>query len=163
MNANSLSYVYDQNVSALHTMAALNDATNTDLRPYMKSGGKLILWHGGSDPAINYRSTTEYYKSAVAVVGGQPTADSFMRYYIAPGVNHTSGGVGADTVDLLGALDAWVESGNAPGTQTATKVVSGSTALSRPLCVYPQYPRYTGRANDAEAAKLASNFTCTLP
>ena len=39
----------------------------------------------------------------------------------------------------------------APGTLTATKVSNGAAQFSRPLCRYPQYPRYTGPANDAAA------------
>lgn len=31
------------------------------------------------------------------------------------------------------------------------------------LCQYPQYPRYTGPAADAAAAKLAANYICTSP
>jgi len=65
--------------------------------------------------------------------------------------------------DLLGALDAWADKGTAPGTLEASKIVAGANAFSRPLCQFPRYPRYTGPSNDAEAAKLASNYTCTSP
>ena len=85
-----------------------------------------------------------------------------MRFYIAPGVNHCSGGPGADTADLLTALDQWVVNGTAPATLTAQKLdPAGAVSFSRPLCQYPQYPRYTGPANDANAAKVASNYTCS--
>lgn len=161
LSADSLAYTWDQDAGALYGMAALNDATNVDLRPFQNSGGKLILWHGQNDAALNFTATTEYYTHMVAAVGGQSTADAFTRYYLAPGVNHCAGGPGADTSDLLGALDAWVDKGTAPGTLSAAKIVAGATAFSRPLCQYPQYPRYTGPANDAGAAALASNYVCT--
>ena len=87
-----------------------------------------------------------------------------MRFYIAPGANHCSGGPGADDADLLGALDAWVTNGTAPEILTARKhAADGSTLLTRPLCRYPQYPRYVGPANDAAAAALAANYACTTP
>jgi feruloyl esterase len=163
-STDSLTYVpWDQDTGALYAMSALNEATSADLRPYLNSGGKLILWHGGNDAALSSEATSEYYNNVVAVVGGQAAADEFTRYYIAPGVNHCAGGPGADTTDLLEALDTWVEENVAPGTLTADKVVAGTTTFSRPLCRYPQYPRYTGPANDAEAAKRASSYTCTAP
>ena len=163
--ANSLLYSpYDRDPAALKAMAALNDATSTDLRPFNGRGAKLILWHGGNDAALSVNATSEYYAGVVSAVGGQGAADGFVRYYVAPGVNHCSGGPGADSVDLLTALDNWVTKGSAPETLTAQKLATdGSTELARPLCRHPQYPRYTGPANNAAAAKLAANYVCTAP
>jgi feruloyl esterase len=77
-------------------------------------------------------------------------------------VNHCAGGPGADTADLLTALDQWVTKSAAPATLVAQKRdTDGSVLLSRPLCQYPQYPRYTGPANDAAASRLAANYACT--
>jgi pimeloyl-ACP methyl ester carboxylesterase len=161
--ANSLTYTpWDQNQNALFALAALNDATNADIRPFKNSGGKLILWHGGNDPALSKNATIEYYGRVATAVGGQANEDEFARLYIAPGVNHCAGGPGADTADLLGALDQWVVNGTAPGTLNADKLDStGAVAFSRPLCQYPKYPKYTGPAGDAAAAKLAANYTCS--
>ncbi len=159
----SLTYAYESNLGSLYSMAALNDATNTDLRPFHNSNAKLILWHGGSDPSLSVNATTAFYQGVTSAVGGQAAADEFVRYYTAPGVGHCEGGPGADQTDLLGALDAWVAKGTAPGTLSATKVVNGVTQASRPLCRFPQYPRYTGPANDSAAAALAVNYTCTAP
>lgn len=160
--ASSLAYSpWDQNQNALFSMAALNDATNANLRPFRDSGAKLILWHGGNDAALSSNSTAEYYNNVRATVGAA-SADTFVRYYIAPGVNHCAGGPGADTADLLTALDNWVVNNSAPGTLTAEKVDgTGAVSFARPLCQFPQYPRYTGPANDAAAARLASNYTCS--
>ncbi len=162
--ANSLAYDWDSNQQGLFTLAALNSATNADLRPFMNNGGKLILWHGTNDMALSHRATTAYYESVKAAVGGQSTLDKFVRYYQAPGVDHCAGGPGADSVNLVVALDKWVTQGTDPGQPTASKIgADGSAAFTRPLCQYPQYPRYTGPANDVNAAKLASNYTCTTP
>ena len=161
--ANSLTYSpFDQNQNALYALAALNDATNTDIRPFQNSGGKLLFWHGANDSALSSNATIEYYNNVRTSVGGQANADAFTRLYIAPGVDHCAGGPGADNADLLSALDAWVEKGAAPANLTAQKLdAAGTTQFSRPLCVYPKYPRYTGPANDANAAKLAANYTCS--
>jgi pimeloyl-ACP methyl ester carboxylesterase len=161
----SLTYTpFDQNQFSLYALEALNSATSTDLRPFKNSGGKLILWHGTNDAALSYKTTAEYYQGLQARFGGQSAVDEFTKFYIAPGVNHCAGGPGADTSDLLGALDAWVEKNTAPATLTATKLAAnGSVSFARPLCQYPQYPRYTGPANNVDAAKLAANYTCTTP
>lgn len=159
----SLAYAFESNPAALQNLSALNDATDADLRPFKNSRAKLILWHGGSDPSLSPQATTDYYRAVTAAVGGQAEADTFARYYIAPGVGHCEGGPGADQSDLLGPLDAWVTAGTAPGTLSAAKVANGMVQASRPLCRFPQYPRYTGPANDAAAAALAANYTCTMP
>ncbi len=159
----SLTYVWESNLGSLYSMAALNDATNTDLRPLKNSNAKLILWHGGSDPSLSPKATTAFYQAAKNSVGGQAAADEFMRYYIAPGVGHCKGGPGAGQSDLLSVLDAWVTKSTAPGTLSATRLANGAIQVSRPLCRFPQYPRYTGPANDPAAAALAVNYTCTAP
>jgi feruloyl esterase len=65
---------------------------------------------------------------------------------------------------LLTALDQWVTKSVAPAILTAEKLdAAGARTFARPLCQYPQYPRYTGPANDAAAAKLATSYTCTTP
>jgi pimeloyl-ACP methyl ester carboxylesterase len=162
--ANSLTYTpYDQNQNALYALAALNDATNPDIRPFINSGGKLILWHGANDSALSVNSTTEYRTNLRNAVGSA-NADAATRYYVAPGVDHCAGGPGADSADLLTALDQWVTKAVVPATLTAEKRdATGALSFTRPLCQYPQYPRYTGPANDAAAAKLAASYTCTAP
>ncbi|MDH5538917.1 MAG: tannase/feruloyl esterase family alpha/beta hydrolase [Rhizobacter sp.] len=159
--ANSLTYDYGSNPAALARMAGLNDATNPNLHPFLGAGGKLILWHGGNDSALSVNATTEYYRQVVAAIGGRANADQFLRYYIAPGVNHCAGGPGADSADLLSALDAWVSKRRAPGTLKANRFdpATGVKLLSRPLCEYPAYPRYDGRGD----VNTAKNFSCTEP
>jgi feruloyl esterase len=159
----SLKYLWDKNQSALYSMAALNDATQTDIRPFINSGGKLIVWHGGSDMALSVNSTIEYMANVAKSVG-QANAAASTRLYVAPGVNHCTGGVGPDQTDLLEALDQWVTKGIAPGTLTAEKLdAKGAVTRTLPLCQYPQYPKYTGPSNDAAAARLATNYICTSP
>jgi feruloyl esterase len=162
-NADSLKYTWDKNQDALYSMAALYDATQTDIRPFINSGGKLIVWHGGSDMALSVNSTIEYMAGVTKSVGAANAAAS-TRLYVAPGVNHCEGGAGPDRTDLLTALDQWVTQGIAPSTLTAEKRdLHGAVTRSMPLCQYPQYPKYAGPANDAAATKLATSYTCTSP
>ena len=88
-----------------------------------------------------------------------------MRFYVNPGASHAGGGVsGTDgsaiprAVDFLGALDAWVTKGDAPGTlmQTAQAPAPPFTvSATRPLCRYPAYPHYQGGP-----ATEAASFAC---
>ena len=64
---------------------------------------------------------------------------------------HCGGGPGPDRFDALTALENWVERGVAPTTMIATK--QGSP-LSRPLCAYPQLPRYKGAGDPNDAASF---------
>ena len=157
--ANSLTYVWDSDPGALFSLAALNDATNADLHPFLGAGGKLILWHGGNDSALSNKATASYVAQVAAALGGAANTEQFMRFYIAPGVDHCAGGPGADQVDLLTPLDRWVTRGRAPGELTASKLDpnTGATILTRPLCEYPTYPRYKGRGDP----NRASSFTCS--
>jgi len=159
--ANSLLYDFNSDPGALFGMAALNDATNANIQPFIGAGGKLILWHGGNDSALTVKATAEYHAQVVAALGGAANTDPFVRFYVAPGVNHCAGGPGADVVDLLSALDRWVTRDRAPGTLTAYKFdpATGAVQLTRPLCVHPAYPRYKGRGD----VNAASSFVCTTP
>ena len=159
--ANSLAYDFESDPDALFAMAALNDATNPQIQPFAGAGGKLILWHGGNDSALSIDATSAYYRQVVDALGGQANADTFVRYYTAPGVNHCAGGPGADSADLLTALDLWVTRRIPPGTLTASKIdaATGQTLLTRPLCRYPAYPKYKGSGDVNDAA----NFSCAAP
>lgn len=160
----SLTYTpWDKDPKALDAMAALNDATEADILPFIRHGGKLIVWQGGSDAALSVNSTIAYMARVRKAVG-TVNADAATRLYVAPGVDHCEGGVGPDQTDLLAALDRWVNQDVAPGTLTARKVGSeGAVLRSLPLCRYPRYPRYTGPADDPAAVRAASNYACTLP
>jgi feruloyl esterase len=164
-NVQSLAYpAYDQDLDTLFYFAAIADATSPDIRPFTSRGGKVIFWHGGNDGAFSVNSTADYVGKVTSVPGGETSAEASVRFYVAPGVNHCSGGPGADKSDLLAALDAWVTEDRAPGVLRATKLdAAGAVQFERPLCPYPQHPRYTGPANDPAAEKSASNYVCAAP
>jgi len=63
------------------------NATDSNLKPFMMRGGKLIIYHGWNDATIPAMSTINYYNSVVAAMGIRDTS-SFLRLYLAPGVQH---------------------------------------------------------------------------
>jgi feruloyl esterase len=85
---------------------------------------------------------------------GAARTDSFMRLYTAPGVDHVGSGAPSN-VDMLSALTAWVERGQAPaGLQLVDHEFKPPFAVTRarPLCEWPLWPRYKGGdANRAES------------
>lgn len=149
-------------VSRIDQLVSMIDAVNPDLSRFKARGGKLILWTGLTDWKITANNATQYYQSVVQENGGQTAVDQFVEYYTAPGVDHCEGGTGADKVDLVGPMFDWLEKGIKPSSSTivATQrtAAAGTTAASRPLCKFPQYPKYVG--GDPQAA---ASFLCTTP
>ncbi|MEO7962600.1 MAG: tannase/feruloyl esterase family alpha/beta hydrolase, partial [Gemmatimonadaceae bacterium] len=132
---------------------AIVSATNPDLSAFRARGGKLLLAHGWSDPALNARSTIEYFK---AVQRRSPQASSFTRLFMMPGMLHCGGGSGCDQADWAVTIRRWVETGEAPSRIIARKERGAQVVRTHPLCAYPMMARYNGagRADDAAA------FTC---
>ncbi|WP_199534693.1 tannase/feruloyl esterase family alpha/beta hydrolase [Rhodoferax lacus] len=92
----------------------LLDATNPDLSAFKAAGGKLILWHGWSDPHISPLNTIAYHEAVQTTLGAAQAAE-FERLYLLPGVYHCQGGEGPSAIDLLSPMMDWVEQGAAPG------------------------------------------------
>ncbi len=156
--------------------AADLDATSPDLSRFAARGGKLILYHGWDDPAISPLNTVAYVASVEEQMGKEKTG-AFLRLYMVPGVEHCSSGPGASAFGQLGIATAagpkyglfdslvnWVEKGSPDENVIATKYAPGADgkmkpAFTRPLCVYPKVPRYTGSGDQNDAA----SFTCTAP
>jgi feruloyl esterase len=81
--------------------------------------------------------------------------DRFLRSYLIPGFGHGRGAFNAG-FDALGVLDRWLETGVAPKELVVVDNNKGSRGRTRPLCVYPAWPKYMG-AGDVNAA---SSFEC---
>src|SRR5260370_12310046 len=77
------------------------DATDANLKPFGMRGGKLILWHGWNDPAISALSTIDYYKK-VMNTNGERNAESFVRLFMVPGMQHWGGGPGPASFGQFG-------------------------------------------------------------
>jgi Tannase and feruloyl esterase len=131
----------------------MTDTTWTNLSTFFGHGGKLVFYHGTSDPVFSPFDTLAYYEKMTEANGGADSVMNSSRFYFVPGMNHCQGGPAAlDKFDLLGAVVSWVEDGNAPDSVVATgKAFPGR---SRPLCAYPKHAQYKGQGNPEDAGSF---------
>jgi feruloyl esterase len=141
-------------LTRLQTVSNILDATNPDISAFRQRGGKLMIVHGGADELVPASGTASWYQQVVARFG-QAETDSFVRFYIVPGLGHGGGGVFSFSGDLLSAVEQWSEGGIAPANLTGTDANPASAGRTRPLCAYPTWPRYMGGGVDA-----ASSYGC---
>ncbi|MEV6539477.1 tannase/feruloyl esterase family alpha/beta hydrolase [Streptomyces sp. NPDC051665] len=174
---------YQREVSGIY------DATDPDLTKFHEAGGKLIQWHGLTDPNIP-PTGTRAYRQAVIDTMGQDKADDFYRLYLFPGVNHCGGGDGPDSFDLLSKLISWRETGRTPGAVIASRTSGGNqpggpaggqlgggdtkasasagsteptVAYTRPVHPYPQLVAYDGSGDKKDAANYRAYMPDKLP
>lgn len=146
--------VVDVEKEALANIQPLVDSMSTNLTTFSQHGGKLIFYHGNSDPWFSPLDTFGYFKDLAAANGGLGTVSKWSQFYFVPGMGHCGGGPGLDQFDLLSAIVNWVEKGIAPKSVVATG--RAFPGRSRPLCPYPQHAHYKGQGNTEDA----NNFEC---
>ncbi len=132
--------------------------TSADIKPFVARGGKLLMYHGWSDQNISPRSSVNYYNRLVTTLGQAQVNDS-VRLYMVPGMGHCGGGEGPNEFDMLAQLEQWRERNVAPTEVLASKVTDGKVVRTRPLCPYPQVPKYLGTGSIDQA----QNFVCQAP
>jgi hypothetical protein len=168
LSANPLDYVEGPLNQRRRELSAMLDATNPDLRPFSRRGGKMIVAIGSNDTLASPGAQLDYYQSVIDKMG-RSQVDRFVQFFVMPqtghgltGTNSATSGDGRalpvapvpNTYDRLGLLFDWVERGVAPG--MSVTVTAGEKSL--PLCSYPGYPRYM-----SGPAASASSYRCAQP
>jgi len=149
--------------------AEILDVPADGLGAFFARGGKLLLSHGWNDGLIPAANTLHFYGGLYHALEPQQ-AQQQLRLFMAPGMDHCSGGEGPSEFDTLGVLDEWVSTGRAPDQIIARRPIAAQTLpavpaapprepMSRPLCPYPLYAKYAGEGD----VNMAENFECTLP
>jgi feruloyl esterase len=135
------------------------NATDPDMKAFFSHNGKLLMYHGWSDPNVPTLNTIKYYKSVVDTMGGPAKASNSVRLFLEPGMGHCGGGEGPNVFDKVGSLEQWVEKRKAPEMIIASHRTDGKVDRTRPLCPYPQVAKYKGSGSIDDAA----NFACKMP
>jgi len=127
----------------------------TNLSSFSGHGGKLLFYHGTSDPWFSPYDTLGYYERLDKANGGADQVQTWSRFFLVPGMSHCAGGAATlDNFDLLTAVVDWVENGKAPDSVVAKG--RSMPGVTRPLCAYPKYAHYKGQGDPHDA----SSFEC---
>jgi feruloyl esterase len=168
LDANPLDYDVAKYRARREQISPWLDSTNPDLSAFRGKGGKVVVIMGTDDTIAPSGEQLDYYQTILDTMGRR-AVDDFARLYVLPQTGHGLTGNSAPidgngaavqpspipvSTDRFALLRDWVENGKAPG---KSEVVSGP-AGSRPMCSYPEYPRYTGGPTDA-----AASYACTAP
>ncbi|WP_243652457.1 tannase/feruloyl esterase family alpha/beta hydrolase [Novosphingobium sp. PhB165] len=137
--------------------------------PLMRSKTRLMIWHNLSDNVLTPYASTNLYNKLAARHGGYARLQQSVRLFGLPGTPHCSmGGAGPNSFDAMGAMEKWVEQGQAPEALWATNyAVNGfgvkqfdkAPGRTMPLCKYPEMARYkgTGDVNDGHNWECPAN------
>ncbi|WP_315833315.1 tannase/feruloyl esterase family alpha/beta hydrolase [Bradyrhizobium prioriisuperbiae] len=170
-------------------LAAVLNATSTDLGRFREQGGKLIMYHGWADPLIPAQSSINYFNALVErhghgfgsqeaslqqnddgrgvqqvgfTFGGNSAlrrTQNYARLFMMPGMYHCSGGPGPNVFDALTPLVTWVETGVAPETILATKFVNDTPPAVQMTRPLCVFPKIAKYKGSGSTA-VAANFSC---
>lgn len=148
---------FDADPHRMDFIRSILDATDPDLTRFRDAGGKMLMYFGWADTALNPMMGVDYYEDVMAVTG--PGTQDFFRLFMVPGMYHCGGGLGVSRADYLGSLMDWIESGEAPDRIPAARVADGTPVMTRPLCPYPEVARYDGSGDP----NREESFVCADP
>lgn len=115
------------------------------LKTYRENGGKVIVYHGGQDNQITSFNSQRFWKR-LAAEEGQDVLDSYYRFFRISGMAHCANGPGAwvfgqggggasqglgfeAEANVLAAMVAWAEEGQAPEYLQGRKFVNDTVSL----------------------------------
>lgn len=125
--------------------------TLPDLTPFYEHGGKILTFHGESDPSIPAASSVHYHESVRRIMYPELTYNAstdamghWYRLFLVPGAAHC----GANSLQPNGpfpqtnmeVLVDWVENGIAPDTLKATHLAGDQVGSSAEICAWPLRP-----------------------
>jgi len=170
-----LADAYDQGLILQPSFAFIN-TDDPNLRPFRRSGGKMIMYHGLADVLIMPQGSVNYYERVIREMDGLREVQKFYRFFLVPGMAHgfsngttnpnanppLPGAAGADgvadgTSQLYDARTAWVEKGIAPQRIDISTAATTQFPVvkSRPICAYPKMATYVGGD-----INVASSYAC---
>jgi len=146
-------------------------ADDPRIDPFVKRGGKLILYHGWADALVAAVPTIDYYQTLEQRFG-RAGVRGFARLFLMPGMDHCRGGGVPDRFggaggldgegisraagdDLLTAMEQWLDGGPPPAQVRTAQFKDGKPVRTRPACAFPSRVRYVGGP-----VEHAESYTC---
>ena len=126
-------------------------------KEFFQRGGKLIFYHGLSDPVISPYEVIWFYEDLAAQMGGYKEAQKDARLFLVPAMQHCGDGPTPTRFDTLTALEEWVEKDKGPDSIASTHMNGKTPDRSMPLCKFPEMPHYKGSGD----VKDAQNWSCS--
>ena len=77
------------------------NALDPNLKAFLGRGGKIVQYHGWSDPQISPLSSVRYYNTVLDTLGGAGKVTDSYRLFMVPGMAHCGGGEGTSSFDML--------------------------------------------------------------
>jgi tannase len=130
--------------------------TLPDLTTFRESGGKLLHYHGESDPSIPSASSVHYWQSVRSTMYGhlsqedaQEKLQNWYQFYLIPGAAHcgtNSLQPGPYPENNMNIMIDWVENGNEPSRLNATVSSGDYKGETQMLCQWPTRPVWQGNS-----------------
>jgi feruloyl esterase len=145
----------DAEAAEAHDARSMLGDTNawTNLSSFSAHGGKLIFYHGASDPWSSALDTQQYYEHLAR--DNPAPVSGWSRFFLVPGMGHCGGGDATlDKFDMVDAIVNWVENNQAPD-----RVVASGASMpgqTRPLCPFPKHAQYVSGDE-----RSAASYQCT--
>ncbi|THZ55951.1 Tannase 30 kDa subunit [Aureobasidium pullulans] len=149
--------------------------TLPDLTTFRESGGKLLHYHGESDPSIPAASSVHYWQSVRSIMYGhlsqedaQKELQDWYQFYLIPGAAHcgtNSLQPGPYPENNMNIMIDWVENGNKPSRLNATVSSGNYEGETQMLCQWPTRPVWHGNSTFDCVNDKASidSWTYTFP
>jgi feruloyl esterase len=167
---NNLSYDVDtfnwaSDVEFLDEKAGpLINSIKTDLSPFRKEGGKMIVWTGWADPNIAPLNSLRHVEAITRDTLGEGTSvaeNDFVKLVMVPGGGHCGANVAKypyvpATYDFSTAMVDWVENGKAPVEGIKSWGPTNGDDRTRKLCTWPQ----VAKLNEGGDVDDWESYTC---
>ncbi|RMY71033.1 hypothetical protein D0863_05397 [Hortaea werneckii] len=149
--------------------------TLPDLTAFKEAGGKLLHYHGESDPSVPAASSVHYWQSVKEIMYPSSFSSSaaafshaanasagsgeslnealedWYQFYLIPGAAHCNTNSlqpGPYPEDNMQTMINWVESGVRPSRLNATVSLGEYEGEVQRLCMWPQRPLWRGNSSD---------------
>ncbi|MCJ1445285.1 MAG: hypothetical protein MMC23_005790 [Stictis urceolatum] len=132
--------------------------TYPDLAPFRAAGGKVLHYHGESDPSVPAASSVRYHESVRKIMypdlsynESVEALGEWYKLFLVPGAAHCATNPlqanGPWPQTNLEAMIDWVERGVEPVVLNATHLAGESKGQEASICAWPLRPFWTGAGN----------------